>query len=161
MHPRTFATLKELEDAPWFSRVGIKKDSTTAIVVGSWPEAIEHCGAFDWEELRNEAMNQYCERLAERSPERWHHWNEVVREVEKFTIPLVNRKIEAVVRAHHLPEVFGFRVRTDIAALCMESEYADVCPPGFFAGNSYWYVKGHFPCGWSGNMPPHGRLVIY
>jgi len=125
--------------------------------VGSWPQAIEHCSSFDWECLRTE----YCERLAERSRERWKHWNEVVDEVKKFTIPLVDRKIKAVVREHDLPEIFRVRVRVDITALGLESEFADVCPLGFFAGNSYWYVKGHFPCGWSGGMFPKGRLVIY
>jgi hypothetical protein len=161
MHPRTIATLEELENAHWFSRVGIKKDSTMAIVVSSWPEAIEHCDSFEWECLRTEAMNQYCERVAERSPEPWNCWNEVGKEVMSITVPLVNRKIETVVREHHLPKIFGVRVRFDIAALCMESEYADVCPLGFFTSNSYWYANGHFPCGWSGGVPPDGKLVIY
>jgi hypothetical protein len=161
MHPRTLAALKELEKASWFSRVGIKKDSTTALVLASWREAIEHCGSFEWEELCLEAMNQYCERLAERSAERWNHWNEIVAAVKKFTVPLVNRKIEAVVREHDLPEIFGFQVQFDITALCMEGEYSDVYPPGFFADNGYWYVNGHFPCGWSGGVFPKGRLVVY
>lgn len=160
MHPRTVVALKELENASWFSRVGIKKDSTTAIVLASWPEAIEHCSSFEWEELCLEALNQYRERLLEHSVERWNHWNEVVDEVKKLTIPLVNRKIEAVVREHDLPEVFGFQVHADINALCMEGEFADVYPPGFFASNGYWYVNGHFPCGWRGVFP-QGRLVIY
>jgi hypothetical protein len=161
MNPGTIATLEELENVRWFSRVGIKKDSTTAIVLGSWREAIEHCDSFEWECLRTEVVNQNCERVAERSPERWNHWNEVVKEVMKFTIPLVSRKIEAVVREHHLPEIFCAQVRNDITMLCMESEYADVCPLGFFAGSYYWYAKGHFPCGWRGDMAPHGRFVIY
>jgi hypothetical protein len=161
VHPGTIAILEEFEDASWFSRVGIKADSTTAMVLTSWTEAIEHCGSFEWEELRNEAKNQYCERLAERSPERWNRWNEVVNEVKKFTVPLVNRKIEAVVREHNLPEIFRVCVRADITMLCMESEYADVHPLEFFAGISSWYVRGHFPCGWRGDTAPHGRFVIY
>ena len=161
MHPATFALLEELENASWFSRVGIKADSTTAMVLASWPEAIEHCGSFEWEEMRNEVKNQYCERLAERSPKRWNRWNEVVNEVKNVTVPLVNRKIEAVVRAHHLPEIFRFCVRADITMLFMESEYADVSPMGFFAGISCWYIKGHFPCGWRGDTLPNGRFVIY
>jgi hypothetical protein len=35
-----------------------------------------------------------------------------------------------------------------------------VYPPGFFASNAYWYIKGHFPCGWEGEFPK-GTLVIY
>jgi hypothetical protein len=161
VRPITFTALEDLGNASWFSRVGIKADSTTAIVLTSWPEAIEHCGSFEWEELCDEAMNQYCERLVERSVERWNHWNEIVDEVKKYTIPLVNRKIEAVVREHNLPEIFGVQVHADITSLCMECEYADVYPPGFFASNGYWYVNGHFPCGWSGGVFPKGKLVVY
>jgi hypothetical protein len=160
MHPRTIATLEELEQASWFSRVGIKKDSTTAIVLASWPEAIEYCSSPEWDDLCNEAQNQYCERLVERSMKRWERWNDTVDEVKKVTIPLVNRKIAAVVRAHNLPEIFAAQVHADITSLLMECEYADVYPPGFFASNAYWYVNGHFPCGWSGGVFPKGQLVI-
>jgi hypothetical protein len=161
VQPLTLAALEELEDASWFSRVGIKADSTTAMVLDSWQEAIEHCGRFDWEEMRNEVMNLYRERLAQRSPERWRHWNEVAKEVKAFAVPLVNRKIETVVREHHLPEVFRVRVLTDITMFCMETEYADVTPLEFFAGFSCWYLKGHFPCGYREDALPHGRFVIY
>ena len=42
----------------------------------------------------------------------------------------------------------------------MEAEFADVYPPGFYASQAYWYVKGHFPCGWQGEFP-NGTLIIY
>jgi hypothetical protein len=161
MHLRTIVALQALEEARWFSRVGIEQDSTTAIVVGSWPEAIEYCSSPEWEDLRLEAVNQYCERIVKRSPERWGHWNEIVAEVRAVAIPFVERKIEPTVRKNDLPEIFGVRVRADIINLCMEAEYADVCPPAFFAASAYWYVNGHFPCGWSGGFPPKGRLVVY
>jgi hypothetical protein len=160
MQPWTIGTLHELEAAPWFSRVGVK-DAETAIVLTSWPEAIEHSRSYEWEFLRTEALNQYRERIAERSKERLSAWNDVLRRVKKLTDPLVERKIAAVVREHNLPEIFAARVRNDISGVCMESEYADVYPPGFFASNAYWYVSGHFPCGWRGEFPPKGQLVIY
>jgi hypothetical protein len=62
MHPTTIATLDKLENAAWFSRVGIK-DTDVAIVLSSWQEAIEHCGLIERENLCLEAHNQYCERL--------------------------------------------------------------------------------------------------
>jgi hypothetical protein len=36
----------------------------------------------------------------------------------------------------------------------MESEYADVVPPRFFAALGFYNVRGHFPCGWEGEYPP-------
>jgi hypothetical protein len=159
MHPRTIRALQQLEEASWFSRVGVK-DASTAIVLGSWPEAIEHSDSLEWEHLCADAQNYYCRCVAERSEERWSQWNETVREVKKATRPLVERKIEAVVREHNLPKIFEIRVHSDTIGLCMEAEYADVCPPAFFASNAYWYVHGHFPCGWWGAFP-EGKLVIY
>src|SRR5437660_3819126 len=97
MHPRTTATLEQLEKANWFACVGMK-DTTAAIVLSSWQEAIEHCSSVEWENLCLEASNQYRERLLERSKEMYNLWNDLVDELKPVTVPFVRRKIEAVVR---------------------------------------------------------------
>jgi hypothetical protein len=160
MQPSTIATLEALEAADWFSRVGVK-DAETAIDLSSWSEAIEHSDSYEWECLRNEVMNQYRALLMQRSMERWRLWNDVVVGAKELTKPLVERKIAAVVREHNLPGIFEARVGADILRLCIESEYADVCPPGFFTAHAHWYLNGHFPCGWKGEFPPKGPPVIY
>jgi hypothetical protein len=159
MHPRTAVTLERLDKAQWFSRVGVN-DVRLAIVLASWQEAIDHCSSDGWEDLCLEASNQYRERLAERSPERFTKWNEIVDELKSITIPFVRQKIEHVVRENNLPKVFEDMVQWDILGVCMEAEYADVYPPGFYAGLAFWYDKGHFPCGWRGPFPK-GTIVIY
>jgi len=163
MHPRTKATLEQLETANWFSQVGTMYGITQpgkVMVLTSWQEAIEQCSSIEWENLCLEAQNQYCERLCERSKERFNQWNEVAAMLKATTIPFVQRKIEAIVRQNNLPTVFENMVQWDILGVCMESEFADVYPPGFFASNAYWYMKGHFPCGWQGEFPK-GTLIIY
>src|SRR5260221_1026464 len=152
MHPRTLATLEQLEKADWFSCLG-KKDTTAAIVLPSWNEAIEHCSSIEWENILIEASNQYCERLVERSKERWRRWNDIVAEVKQVTIPFVKRKIETLARDNDLPPVFEGIVQWDVVAVSMEAEYADSYPPGFSASQGYWYTKGRFPCGWEGEFP--------
>ena len=159
MHPRTIATIEQLENAVWFANVGVI-DTTAAIVLSSWQEATEHCSSIEWENLCLEAANQYRLRLLERSKERFKQWNEVVERLKPKTEALVRRKIEGVVRANSLPQVFEDTVRWDILHVCMEAEYADVYQPGYYASQAYWYVKGHFPCGWEGEFPD-GRLIIY
>jgi len=159
IHPITAATLETLERAVWFSKVGIK-DTKVAIVLSSWQEAIDHCSAPEWEDLCLEATNQYCERIVERSLDRWRKWNQTVDEIKRFTEPLVSTKIAAVVEQHKLPRVFQSVVSWDILFVCMEAEYSDVYPPGFFADQAHWYVRGHFPCGWEGEFPK-GKLIIY
>jgi hypothetical protein len=160
MHPRTRATLDELENATWFSRVGVH-DTKTAIVLPSWQEAIRHCSSPDWQNLCLEASNRYRERLVERSKERFAQWNGIAVELKKTTIPFVRGKIEKAVRENALPKAFEDMVQWDILGVCMEAEYADVFPPGFYAAHAFWYVKGHFPCGWQGGKFPEGTLLIY
>lgn len=162
MHPRTEATLEKLKRANWFSSVGVV-DTQSAKVLSSWAEAVESCGSPDWEELCLEAANQYRERLLEKSQERFREWNNIVAKIKPATQLLVREKTEDVIRANTLPKVFQDTVEWDILHVAMEAEYADVFPPGFYAANAYWYVNGHFPCGWEGDMAvfPKGKLVIY
>lgn len=159
MHFTTVEMLNRLEKAAWFARIGIKEGPSAAVVM-SWPEAIEYCSSPEWEDLQLEASNQFCEHLAERSRERWRVWNETVQQVKKVAIPLVDRKIATIVRENSLPKIFGVQVRHAIIGVCMESEYADTSPPGLFTRLAYWYVGGHFPCGWWGAYPD-GKLVVY
>ncbi len=159
MHPRTAATLEHLERADWFAAVGVR-DTSAAVVLSSWVDAVESCGSLEWENLLLEASNQYHERLAERSKERWAIWNDIVDEIKRATIPRVQRKVASVCAEHRLPQVFEDTVQWDILGVCMEAEYADVYPPGFYASQAHWYGKGHFPCGWQGTFP-EGKLIVY
>src|SRR5262249_28292927 len=101
MSPRTIATINDLQKAAWFSRVGAQ-DTTTAIVLSSWQEAMEHCASLEWENLCLEASNQFRERILERSKERFNKWNEIAAEVKKHTVPFVRQKIADTVRQHNL-----------------------------------------------------------
>jgi hypothetical protein len=159
MPPRTAETLKKLQQAQWFRAVGVR-DTQVAEVLTSWDEATKSCGSAEWQDLILEAANQYRERLVERSRERFQLWNTIALGLKPITQALVDAKIEQVIEQNGLPKVFKDTVNWDVLLLCMEAEYADVYQPGFFASQAYWYVKGHFPCGWQGDFPK-GMLIIY
>jgi len=159
MHARTTSTLAELEEKEWFANVG-KRDSERVVFVSSWDEAIKSCQDEAWVDLCQDAANQYRARLAERNKERFREWNERVRELKNVTVPLVIRKTQKVVEENGLSKDFVDAVQWDILHLCMEAEYADVFPAGFYASQAYWYVNGHFPCGWKGRFPD-GKLLVY
>jgi hypothetical protein len=159
MHPRTEATLAELRQADWFRNVGVL-DTRAVDVLTSWHDAIQSCSSPAWSDLRLEAANQYRERLLEKSVERFSKWNELVSGIRPAAEDLVREKTQQMVTANNLPRLFVDKVSWDIVHLCMEAEYADVFPPGFYGGLAYWYVKGHFPCGYKGDFPK-GRLVVY
>lgn len=159
MHQRTVETFEELASKDWFSCVGIR-DSGRVSFASSWDEALAASESPYWRDLCEEAANQYRERLVERDRDRFNEWNKVVRMVKAVSVPLVIRKTESIVAAHSLPHTFVDSVHWDILHLGMESEFADVFPPGFYASQAYWYAGGHFPCGWEGAFPD-GRLVVF
>ncbi|HEX4861999.1 MAG TPA: hypothetical protein VFV07_12230 [Rhizomicrobium sp.] len=136
------------------------RDTQAADILGSWKEAVESCGSLDWENLCQEAVNQYSARIIERSPREYERWNDVVMAVKPASEALVREKVRSVVADHNLPKAFVDAVKWDILHVFLEAEFADVYPPGFYASQAYWYTKGHFPCGWRGVFP-EGRLVVY
>lgn len=159
MHPRTKATLDELSGAVWFSAVGQSVDGPS-VILKSWDEAIASCSSDEWENLQLEAANRYREAVLSRSRQRYEQWNTSAEEMKKAIVPLVGSKAGPAMEAFGQSRVFRDAVEWDILHLCMESELADVYPPGFFASQAFWYVRGHFPCGWKGAFP-EGRLVLY
>lgn len=159
MHPRTIATLKKLEQVDWFRNVGVK-DLELATIVSSWQEAMRHCESLEWENLRLDAANTLGIRVRRVSVERYNAWNEYAAEIRPVIEPLIDDKSRHVVIRNGLPRKFTNAVRWDIGHLCMECEYADIVPPAFFTGLAYWYVAGHFPCGWEGDYP-EGRIIVF
>jgi hypothetical protein len=156
----TKSTLQQLDEARWFDRVGEAVAEDRVVVLGSWDEAIAECGSPRWKHLQLVATDRLTVPLASRAPERFRRWNDVVEEVKAMTTPLVRRKIRRVVRENDLPDVFSHCVEWDILHACMEAQFADVVPPGGYSALAYWYVSGHFPCGWEGT-PPDGSLIVY
>jgi len=159
MNDRTKRALEQLREADWFVSVG-NQDTNAAVVVASWDAAIESCSADEWQDLLLEAANRYTEGLAARDLDRFRGWNERVKELRPITMALVAERTNDVVQHNRLPELFVQTVNWDILHLVLEAEFADLCPPGFFSSQAYWYVRGHFPCGWKGSFPD-GKLVIY
>jgi hypothetical protein len=73
---------------------------------------------------------------------------------------LVREKIEAARIPVAFPETFIRAVEWDIMMLLTEADHSDLVKPAFYAVLGFYYIKGHFPCGWEGNFP-QGRLIVY
>ena len=161
MHPRTSLALSQLDEADWFCRVGVDDTEGFATVVSSWEEAVGYCASPETKALWLEAANQFRLRVMEHSKERFRQWNDIAREIRPIVDSFVPRKIKQTITDNHLPKVFEDHVKWEISHLFMECEYADVYPPGFFASHAYWYIHGHFPCGWRGKFPNDGSLLVF
>ena len=151
MQQRTRELLAALEGSDWFSTVGQPVPEpllNKVVIVSSWAEAVECCASISWENFTLEQRNLLTSYLHDHAQERYQSWNQIVDDAKAALIPMVDRKMEPVIRQHALPEVVGHCVCWDVLGACMESEYADICSPGFFTVLMGWYMKGRFPCGW-------------
>jgi len=160
MHQRTLATLEALRQKEWFINVGLH-DTDMADVLGSWQEAIASCKSIAWETLCIEAANQYRQRLQERICFDREKWNDIVDNLKPLAQAIVREKTSGTIIPHDLREDFLAELDWNILHLFMEAEFSDIYPPGFYASHAYWYSVGHFPCGWRGQFPQGGRLLIY
>jgi hypothetical protein len=156
----TMATLKQLIDVDWFRNVGAP-DPGDVEILSSWAEAIEYCTSVECQRLNLEAVNQYRTRLAERSSTALDRWSDIVAELYPIVQGMVRDKAGHVVAVSRLPQIFIDIVDWDMLHLCMECEYADIFPVGLYVSKAYWYVEGHFQCGWQGPFPKGGRSIIY
>jgi hypothetical protein len=163
--PATLATLRQLEEADWFKRVGqclIDEGEITVpvVIVSSWEEAMEQCSSNEWGLTLNELTNSYCRELVRKSPEDFRTWNERAKAVKTLSGPLVKAKFAPVRIEHNLSEEFEGMVHAQVAMVFMEAEYAHVIPPASFSKLAFWFVNGHVPCGWKGEFP-NGNLIIF
>jgi hypothetical protein len=161
MRHETEEWLTQLRDAAWFSAVGRPDVATgAAVLLSTWDEAVHACASLEWQDAKIELSNRIGNLVRNASTERFQHWNEVVRSVKPLVMTLVADRTAFVTAAFKLPQVFLQSVQWDILHSCIEREYLDVCPAGFYSEWARWYVKGHFPCGWSGELTS-GRPIIY
>jgi hypothetical protein len=159
LNPRVQGTVERLENADWFSACGLPVNSDV-IVLSSWEEASRSCAGDQWQELLLEHSNQLSESVARISRERFRGWNAFVEGVRPLVMMMVSQKTQRGTQGIELPKIVYDTVSWDILHILLEAEYADLIQPRFFSAQGYWYVAGHFPCGWSAR-PPGGKLVIY
>lgn len=160
MNTESEELLDALDRIDWFTCVGMH-DFQPATVLDSWQQAIAFAtDRRDWESFRLERRNDLTVFLHNNAMDRYRKWNEITADLKKRIEPMVSRKITDVSVAHNLPKALEHCVRWDCLGACMEAEYSDVRPLGFYTELAAVYLKGHFPCGWDG-LYPSGHFLIY
>jgi hypothetical protein len=113
MLPAAVSVLEQLDDADWFSRVGVR-DADVAIVLSSWQEALAHLASAEWKELRMMAACALSESVCDRSGEGLEKFDETMQELFSIVSPFVHYKLDEFVRVNNLPEIFEKMVFFDI-----------------------------------------------
>ena len=126
-------------------------------------------GTLEWGDFQIEAGNWLSAAVYEHSQNRFQQWNDVVHSVKGVVGPIVDLKLELLLRDPAAALYFEDPVElaiiqgailSDILSAAMESEYADIVAPGFYTGWIRWYQAGHFPACWE-EPYPEGRAIIY
>jgi hypothetical protein len=159
LQPRTLELIGRLFAAKWFENVGQDLPGNV-YAARSWAEAAEF--AKDPEEVFHLARGEYTERLSKTARRRYQQWNNVVALIKRAVHLRTNERIDALTTFLEPSVQTAVRdhARWTILHACVESEYLDVMPAGFFLSLTDWYAAGRFPCGWFGKYP-QGVLAIY
>lgn len=99
-------------------------------------------------------------------------WNPKVIEIKPSVERLIAVKLASPEVAARIPggasQAFIAAIRWDLLNLCMAYEYADLVPVSrYYRLLEHWYLAGHFPCGWIGEVPDNmegafqvGKLAV-
>ena len=96
--------------------------------------------------------------LATHHREVYQTWNDKVKEIKPLTEKLTQAKlaqpeVNAVIPSHARQAIF-YAIRGELLLLCMAHEYESLVPLSHYCQLvEHWYLAGHFPCGWIGEVP--------
>jgi hypothetical protein len=178
LKPNTLQLLDSFQYFDWFSTLG-EPILGKIVQPRSLEEALKYLNHYEWANAWNDQTNQltHCIRRSLGDTESNRH-NELV--------AILNaRYIEPNFPDHPLVKLkkIKWNIWATFLRLGFESEYSHICfdslssevqtmydaylddsiyePPKPFATElAYWYMRGHFPCGWIGDYP-RGKLVVY
>lgn len=158
--PNAMSLIEQFKQTDWFCHVGQPMTAPHVAVVKSWAEAGKSCASLKWEHTRLDARNDLSMALDERFTDRYQAWNDIIEGIDERLMPTMEAVVERVSRRYGLPPQFARFVKSDARMACVEADYADLVPPGFYMRLAAIYLDGHFPCGWRGRWPK-GKVVVF
>ncbi len=159
MKPNTSELLLRLETADWFCNTGKPIELTGEVVqIDTWQEALEVCAAQESDDARLEAQNELTVQLSARHSAVYKLWNNKVAELKPLVVKLMDKKLAVPAVRARVPsaagKVFLDALRWELLGACMAHEYEDaVSVTKYRELFERWFLAGHFPCGWVGEVP--------
>ena len=151
--------LKRFEDATWFANVG--KPLKEHVLLVTWEQAIEHANGDHWMEEVQGMANHFGAIIdRENYDRRRDFWNLLIKEMSIAATPVLEAKIAAYQAYFKNKDQAVLGLKDIMRLSCMECEYSDVVPLGYFYMLAELVIAGRFPCGYNGEYP-HGQLFVY
>lgn len=171
LNTREFLT--ELERTDWFSNSGkIISETSEVQSIQGWSEAMSISAMESSEHAQAEALSELTVFLSARHSARYQSWNTLVREVKPAIAHITRQKLMSPAIQARLPigseQFFLQTLNWDLLGICMAHEYHDIISTRYYNLMKYWYLAGHFPCGWIGEVPENmenafhfGKLAVF
>lgn len=151
--------LHRLEVVDWFCNAGKPAQVHAEVqLLQEWSQAVEVCASQASEDAGLEASNELTAQLAAHHREADKLWNSKIEEVKPLVVRLIQSKLAVPGVALMIPserrKTLLDAIQWDLLGLCMAYEYQDLVPISrYYELLEYWYLAGHFPCGWIGEVP--------
>jgi len=162
MTPESRTFLDNLARTRLFANVGLPAPPGLDVrVLQSWREVFESERFDHFGNVLLDAQGALTTYLSNFHRDRDRLWNQLVREVRPEVAAIINPACEALAatRAVKVDKLAAI-ARSACISVCMEYEYADLRPVGFFQRLGQLYLLGRCPCGFQGEYPT-GILEIY
>lgn len=150
----------------WFMNCGVplvmENKGQSIVRVHSWEQAKNWYLDSSWECTVLEARNALTEFLNNKYPDKYLEWNNIVKNAKVYIESSLSTKLQNYREQFNLDSYFIDCVKWDVLHAIIELVYID-CErlPKFFLELLIVYENGNFPCGWVGNYPNNGNLVVF
>jgi hypothetical protein len=164
LNDNVYKLLEVLHQVKWFENCGKPLELEESMIGNidqclTWEQAVKEADSYEWKCIKNEAVNQITQYLDAKHRKIYQTWNLIIDEIR----PLLNEVYEDKILfflPSNLNKELGQSIRKDILRLLIEAHWSYLVQPVFFTPVTFWYIKGHFPCGWRGDFP-NGQLLVY
>ncbi|GAB1159747.1 hypothetical protein YWY31_57720 [Paenibacillus illinoisensis] len=130
--------------------------------VDNWEQAKTWYSDSRWEDTTLEARNTLTAYLYSKYPNKYSEWNKIVIKAKGYIESSLSEKLRSYEEKYNLGNSFIDCVKWDVLHAIMEFAYSDCKKtPRFFLDLILVYENGNFPCGWDGDYPVNGKLVVY
>ncbi|OKQ00009.1 hypothetical protein [Paenibacillus sp. P46E] len=157
---------ERIDNIKWFANCGVPINgegvNQNTVQVNSWEQAQIWYSDVNWENTTLEARNTLTEFLHSRYPNKYLEWNNTVRDAKRYIESSLSSRLQSYREQNDLDNVFVDCVKWDVLNAIMECAYSECKKlPVFFLDLLLVYENGNFPCGWDGEYPNNGKLVVY
>lgn len=165
--------LMDLEHTDWFNNSGkIVAETTEIQAVHGWSQAMAIAAAETTEHAHGEALSELTVWLSAHHYERYQSWNSMIKELKPSIAHIISEKLSSAAIRKRLPigseQFFLKTLRWDLLGISMAHEYQDLIVTRYYDLMAHWYLAGHFPCGWIGEVPENmenafhtGKLAVF